>query len=869
MADQNNNNQTDMHIDIHGGEIIPTSITTEMKKSYLDYAMSVIIARALPDIKDGLKPVQRRIIYAAHDMGLNANSRYRKAATLIGEVMGKYHPHGDSSIYDAMVRMAQDFAMRYKLIDGQGNWGSIDGDEAGAYRYTECRLEKITDYLLKDIDKNTVAYEDNFSGEHKEPLVLPAVMPNLLMNGALGIAVGMATSIPPHNLNELVEAINLVIGEAKLNKLQKTSHHETIYEVVDTQYEIQDWELVHNVTVEQLYKVIKGPDFPTGCTIYDKSEILRYFATGQGKIIQQAKAEIKENKKGTFQIIITEIPYQVTKSSLVEKIANLVNDKKIREISSIKDTSSGEDIEIIIDLKKEAKPQKVLNYLYKYSPLQQSFSANMIALIDNEPKSFGLVTYIDEYVKHRKAIITNRTIHLLKKAREREHILQGLKIALDFIDEVIEIIKKSKDTNVAKQKLMTRFKLTEIQAIAILDMQLKRLAALEREKIEDELLEITKNIKKYLQILIDPAQMIEVLKSELSEVQQAFGDKRKTKVVAGKIGEFNEEDITADEQTVIAITTTGYIKRLKPNTYKTQLRGGKGVMGMKTKDEDEVNILRLASTHDRVLFFTNKGKIYEKRVWDIPDSARTSKGTAIVNIIDIAQDEKIQQMICIDKNLESLKEKTYIVLATGNGSIKKTKLSEFENIRKTGIIAINLDERDHLIGAQLSDGEAEISMVTAKGKSIRFNENEVREMGRSAGGVRGIKIKQDDKVVSLEVIPQNAKGRLFCVMANGFGKSTDLSEYGVQSRGGSGLLAAKVTAKTGDIVLVKLLDDQTQDILLSSQSGQVIRIPVQSIPTTGRSTQGVRLMRLNDNDRVSAVSVIDKEPESETSSTDA
>jgi len=848
-------------IDIHGGGVIQTSIIAEMKKSYLDYAMSVIVARALPDIKDGLKPVQRRIVYAAHAMGLDAGTRYRKAATLVGEVMGKYHPHGDSSIYDAMVRMAQDFSMRYTLIDGQGNWGNIDGDEAGAHRYTECRLEKIAEYLLKDIDKNTVPYEDNFSGELKEPLVLPAVIPNLLMNGALGIAVGMATSIPPHNLNEIVDAINLVVDSAKLIKLEKTNHHENIYDVVDTEYDIQNWQLEHTVTVENLYKVIKGPDFPTGCTIYDKSEILSYFATGRGRIIQQAKAEIKETKKGTFQIIVVEIPYQVTKSALVQKIAELVNDKKIKEISAIKDTSSGENIEINIELKKEAKPQKVLNFLYKYTPLQQSFSANMIALIDGEPRNFGIVTYIDEYIKHRKIIITNRTIYLLKKAREREHILQGLKIALDFIDEVIEVIKKSKDTNTAKEKLMTRFKLTEVQAVAILDMQLKRLAALEREKIEDELLEIEKNIEKYLQILLNPEKMIEVMKSELEEARAAFGDKRRTKVVAGKIGEFNEEDITADEQTVIAITSTGYIKRIKPNTYKSQLRGGKGVMGMKTKDEDEVNILRLASTHDRVLFFTNKGKIYEKRVWDIPDSSRTSKGTAIVNLIDVAQDEKIQQMICIDKNLESLKDKTYIVLATGNGSIKKTKLSDFENIRKTGIIAINLDEKDYLIGAQLSDGASEISMVTAKGKSIRFKENEVREMGRSAGGVRGIKIKSDDKVVSLELLPQGTTGKLFCIMSHGYGKSTSLKEYGLQSRGGSGLLAAKVTPKTGDIVLVKLLDDKTQDILLSSQSGQVIRMPIKSIPTTGRTTQGVILMRLNSGDQVSAVSVIDKEAE--------
>lgn len=849
--------------DIHGGEIVNTSIVSEMKKSYLDYAMSVIVARALPDIRDGLKPVHRRIIFAANEMGLVYGSRYRKAATLVGEVMGKYHPHGDQSIYDAMVRAAQDFSLRYPLIDGQGNWGNIDGDGAAAMRYTECRLESITNYLLKDIDKETVQFNDNFSGEMKEPDVLPATIPHLLMNGSLGIAVGMATNIPPHNLNELIDAIMMFFDNSVVKKGELRTHSEKIYEVVDISAEIQEWELEHKVTVEQLYKVIKGPDFPTGCTIYDKTEILNYLSTGHGRIIQQAKADIKETKGGRFSIVVTEIPYQVTKSSLVEKIGFLVNEKKIKDISAIKDTSSGEDIEIIIELKKEAKPQKILNSLYKYTQLQSAFNANMIALINNQPQTFGIITYLDEFVKFRKEVITNRTIYLLRKAREREHILQGLKIALDFIDEVIEIIKKSKDTNVAREKLMARFKLTEVQATAILDMQLKRLAALEREKIEEELKQIEKNIREYLGILGKPTKMIDIIKGELEEVREKFGDKRKTKVVAGKIGEISDEDLIADEETLIAVTETGYIKRMKPSNYKTQSRGGKGVVGMKTKDEDEVTMLRSATTHDRILFFTNKGKIYEKRVWDIDESSRTSKGTAIVNIIDIASDEKIQEIITISKGMELAGESTYVVLATSDGSIKKTKLAEFTNIRKTGIIAIGMDASSSLIGAALSDGKSQILMVTAKGKSIRFKENDVREMGRSAGGVRGIKIKSDDKVVSLEVLPAGTKDthKILCIMSRGYGKCSRLKEYSVQGRGGSGVKVAKVTPKTGDIITVRMIDEATKDIIMTSQHGQLIRIPIKAIPVSSRDTQGVILMRLKEGDSVSAVSTIADEEE--------
>lgn len=846
--------------DLKAGSTIQTPISREMKKSYLDYAMSVIVSRALPDVRDGLKPVHRRIVYAANEIHLTADSKYRKSATLVGDVMGKYHPHGNEAIYESLVRMAQDFALRYPLVDGQGNWGTIDGDPAAAMRYTECRLERISDYLVKDIDQDTVDFADNFSAEHLEPTVLPAVIPNLLMNGASGIAVGMATNIPPHNLTELIDGISLIFDESKVIESETQKHIIKAYDLIETEALVKDWNIENQVKLEELVKVIKGPDFPTGGIIYDQSETLKYFATGRGRIIQRAKATIEEDKGGKFSIVVTEIPYQVNKSTMIEKIASLVQLKKIKDISAIKDISNKNKMKIVIELKREARPQKVLNLLYKYSPLQTAFNANMLALVDGKPELLGLKQFLDEFIKHRKHVVTRRTLFLLKKAREREHILEGLKKALDIIDEIIALIRKSKDTEEAKLNLIKKFKFTEIQAQAILDMQLRRLAALERQKIEDELKEIQKNIKSYLLILSSPKEMIKVIRDELAEIKEKFGDARKSKVIKGKIGEFNEEDLIANERTLIAVTESGYIKRLKPSTYKTQSRGGKGVVGMKTKDEDEVSMLRLADTHDRILFLTDKGKAYEKRVWDIPESARTTKGTAIVNLIEMSSSEKLEEVISIDKVQEAAKDKLYILMATKKGNVKKTALSEFDNIRKTGIISIGLNDGDELVRATLTDGSNDIILITAEGKSIRFKEKDVRPMGRSASGVRGIKLKGDDYVVSMETIMKTTEKLIF-ITENGYGKTSLTKDYSPQSRGGSGVIGSKVSKKTGNIVAVKALAEETKDVILTSEGGQVIRIPAKSVPKLGRPTQGVILMRLKADDRVSAVSVIEDQPD--------
>ena len=850
--------------DLQAGQILDTSISKEMQKAYLDYAMSVIVSRALPDIRDGLKPVHRRIVFAASQMNLTADAIYSKSAKLVGEVIGKYHPHGDISIYDAMVRMAQDFSLRYPLIDGQGNFGNVDGDPAAAMRYTECRLARISDYLLADIDKDTVPFEDNYSAEYKEPTVLPAVIPNLLMNGSAGIAVGMATNIPPHNLNEVADALQLILEKGTISQIEKEIVKIRAYDLIETEAPVIRWEINNPISLEELANVIKGPDFPTGCTIYDKSETLRYFATGRGQIIQRAEAKIEETKGGKFAIVITEIPYQVNKTTLIEKIADLVNNKKVREISEIRDESSRGKMKIVIELKRDSNPQKVLNYLYKYTQLQNAFNANMLALVNGKPLTLGIKAFLDEFIKHRRDVIINRSIYQLKKAREREHILEGLKKALDFIDEVIAIIRKSKDSDEAKTNLIKRFELTEIQAQAILDMQLRRLAALERKKIENELKEIQNTIKNLLMILANPNESIKIIRSELLDIKEKFGDVRKTKVVKGKIGELSEEDLIANEETLIAITISGYIKRVKSNTYKTQSRGGKGVVGMKTKEEDEVALMRLADTHDKVLFVTNQGRVYEKHVWDIPESSRTSKGTAIVNVIEMNSDEKIQEIITIKKDFESKKNDLYILTATKFGQIKKTLLAEFDNIRRTGIIGMGMKAGDEVVRSMLTSGQNEVILVTTKGKSIRFKEEDVRPMGRSASGVRGIKVKAGDYVVSMEILSkENSTETLLAIMSHGYGKKTKIHQYTLQNRGGSGIKAANITTKTGGIVAIKIINSETKDIILTSENGQIIRIPVTSIPTLNRDTQGVILMRLNSGDKVSAVSAFKKGEETE------
>lgn len=844
---------------MENSSILNTPITKEMKKAYLDYAMSVIVARALPDVRDGLKPVNRRIVYAAHEMNLTFDSPFKKCAAVVGRVMEKYHPHGDVSIYDALVRMGQNFSLRYTLVKGQGNFGTIDGDPPAAMRYTECKLDKISDYLLRDIDKNTVPFGDNYSADTKEPLVLPSMIPNLLMNGTLGIAVGMATNIPPHNLGEIIDTLYAIFDKGKLKVIEKNIVPIRAYDLIETQAEVAKWEIENTLQFEEIAKILKGPDFPTGCTIYDQSEVIRYFATGKGRIVQRAKTKIEELKNGKFAIVITEIPYQVNKTALIEKIADLVNEKKTKDISDIRDLSRGEGIEIVVDLKKEARPQKVLNFLYKYTQLQSTFNANMLALVNSEPKVLSIKEFLDEFIKHRRDVITNRTLYLLQKAREREHILEGLKKALDIIDEIIAVIKKSKDSDVAKTNLITMFDFTDIQAQAILDMQLRRLAALEREKIENELKEIQNNIKKYNAILGKPETMIKLIREELDEIREKFADTRKTKVIKGKVGELEEEDIIANENTLITVTETGYIKRMSPSTYKTQSRGGKGVSGMKTKEEDEVSMLRFAETHDRLFFITNKGKLYERKVWDIPESSRTSKGTAIVNIIDISTDEKVEEILTIGKEIEANKKNLFIFFATKDGNVKKTALSEFENIRKSGIIAVGLKDKDALVRAQLTEGSNEVILVTENGKSIRFEESDVREMGRSASGVKGITLKSDDNVVSMEIVTKESKDdQLLCIMQRGYGKSTTVSEYTKQGRGGSGVLVAKITPKTGKIVSVKLLNEKIEDVLMTSESGQVIRIPANEIPQSSRTTQGVILMRLKEGDSVSAVSTLEK-----------
>lgn len=848
--------------DLQKGQIIQTPISSEMKKAYLDYAMSVIVSRALPDIKDGLKPVQRRIVYAAHQMGLTHEARYSKSAKWVGEVIGKYHPHGDSSIYDALVRMAQDFSLRYPLVDGQGNFGDIDGNVPAAMRYTEARLSKISEYLLRDIDKNTVNFVDNYSVELQEPTVLPSILPNLLMNGSIGIAVGMATNIPPHNLAELIDTAFQIIEKSKVNVISTETQKIRAYDLIETEAEVKKWEIDNPLEVEEIAQTLKGPDFPTGCTIYDHSEILRYFATGRGRIIQRATAKIVEEKGGKFSIVITEIPYMLTISNLVEKIALLVTNKKIKEIADIRDESAKGKIRIVVELKRDSRPQKVLNNLYKYTPLQTAFNANMLALIDGEPQTIGVKEYFHQYFLHRRDVITNRTIFLLIKAREREHILEGLKKALDAIDEVIDTIRKSKDQEEAKNNLMKRFDLTAIQAQAILDMQLKKLAALEREKIENELAEIQKNIKKYLGILANPQTMIDVIKQELTEVKEKFGDERKTKVIKGKVGEFEEEDLIASETTLISLTESGYIKRMSPDTYKTQSRGGKGVMGMKTKDEDEVSMLRLADTHDRLLVFTNEGKVYEKRVWDIPEASRTSKGTAIVNLLDMSTSEKPEEVITVSQSQEKDSKEYFIFVATKKGNVKKTSLKEFENIRRTGIIAMGLKDNDKLVRAKLTEGNSQVILITSQGKSIRFDESDVRPMGRSASGVRGIKLKGDDQVVSMEIFPEIMKDeKIFTISENGHGKMTAVKDFTLQNRGGSGIIIAKVTPKTGPITVAKVINDKSNDVLITSNSGQVIRIPIKSVPTLNRNTQGVILMRLNSGDKVSTATVFEEETE--------
>jgi len=807
------------------GKLLEIDITSEMKRSYLDYAMSVIVSRALPDVRDGLKPVHRRILYAMHQIGLHFSGRFTKSAKVVGEVLGKYHPHGDIALYDALTRLAQDFSMRYQLISGQGNFGSIDGDPPAAMRYTEVKLAKIAEEVLVDIEKETVKFNDNFDGTLKEPEWLPARLPNLLLMGSDGIAVGMATKIPPHNLVEVINAIIFMLGKSKfVNNL-----------------------LQFEVTVEDLLGFITGPDFPTGAAIYDIEEIKNAYATGRGKIIMRARAEIEEIGNGKSAIIVTELPYQVNKAHLIAHIAQLVKDKRLEGISDLRDESDRHGIRVMVELKRDAVPKKVLNNLYKHTALQTSFPVNMVALVDGTPQTLTLKIILEEYVKHRRLVVRKRSEFELREARAREHILEGLKIAVDHIDEVIETIKKAKDVEDAKTSLMKKFSLSEIQAQAILDMQLKRLAALERQKIEDELAMIRETIAYLTDLLGHPEKILKVIKTELEKLKEKYGDARRTKVYKSKVGEFSEEQLIPNEENVIVITKSGYVKRQPPSSYKLQERGGKGVIGMTTKDLDTIEHLLSAYTHDNILFFTNKGKVYQLRAWDLPEGTRISKGQAIINLINIDQNEMITSVLSYALKGEESKKNAYIVMATQKGTIKKTRVREYENIRRNGLVAIKLESGDELRWAKLTSGEDDILMVSHEGKSIKFAESEVRSTGRDTQGVRGILLNKEDYIVGTEVIPKEEQKLSFLtIMEKGIGKKTPFSGFPRQHRGGQGVKVAQVTPKTGKVAGAQKVPTACQNLVLTSIKGQIVKLPITSVPTLSRATQGVILMRFSD-----------------------
>lgn len=795
------------------GKIIERDIETEMKTSYIDYAMSVIVSRALPDVRDGLKPVHRRILYAMYEDGITSDKPYRKCANTVGSVLGRYHPHGDASVYDAMVRMAQDFSLRYRLIDGHGNFGSIDGDGAAAMRYTEARMAKIAETMLTDIEKNTVDFMPNYDDRLQEPTVLPSKIPTLLINGSSGIAVGMATNIPPHNLTEVINGIIKIIDE-------------------------------DNVTDEELLSIIKGPDFPTEGIIIGREGIKEGYLTGRGKITVRAEAEIEETSNNRQRIIVNSLPYQVNKAKLVENIASLVREKRLEGISDLRDESDRIDrVRIVIELKRDANAQVVLNQLYKNTQMQDTFGIIMLALVNGEPKILTLRQCLDYYIDHRKTVILRRTQFDLDKALARAHILEGLKIALDNIDEVINIIRNSYDD--AKERLMKRFGLSDIQAQAILDMRLKTLSGLQREKIDEEYNELMKLIEYYREVLSSERLVFDIIKKELTEIKEKYGDERKTKIAAAE-GEIDVEDLIKEEQSVITLTHFGYIKRMPVDTYKSQKRGGKGITGIATREEDFVKQIFTASTHDIILFFSNKGKLYRLKGYEVPEAGRTAKGTAIVNLLSLDPGEKISAVIPIN----NFSEGKYLLMGTKNGLIKKTALTEYNSARKTGLLAITLKDDDELIDVRLTDGEDNVVMVTKKGMSITFDEKDVRPVGRTAQGVIGIRLDEDDSVIGMESIISNIKGTLLAITENGFGKRTELEEYRVQNRGGRGVITYKVTPKTGDIVGIRIATDE-EDVMLITDNGTIIRLNVKDISILGRATQGVTLMRTNEGKVVS------------------
>ncbi len=802
----------------------PREITEEMKNSYIDYAMSVIVSRALPDVRDGLKPVHRRILYAMFEDGLTSSAKLRKSANVVGSVLGRYHPHGDTAVYDSLARMAQDFSLRYPLITGQGNWGSIDGDSPAAMRYTECKMSKAGEAMLADIKKETVDFRPNYDETRKEPVVLPSPLPQLLLNGSLGIAVGMATNIPPHNLSEVADALIYLVDNPK----------------ADT---------------EDITEIIKGPDFPTKGAIYGKKDIIAAYSQGKGPVVTRGKADVVETKEGKTQIIISEIPYQVLKSNLVQQLAKLVQEKKIERVKDIRDESDKEGMRIVLDLSKDAFPKKILNRLWKFTDMQKTFHLNMLALVDGiYPRVLSLIDILNYFIEHRKEVVARRTKHDLEKAKERAHILEGLHKCLDKIDLVIKIIKASKDREDAKKNLQKEFKLTEIQANAILETKLAALAKLERKRIEDELKELKALIKEYAEILKSPARIKGVVKKELKEVKDNYGDERKTKVFAQKVGEIAEEDLIPQEETILTLTKGGYIKRINPSTYKIQKRGGKGIMGMKTLQEDVVQHFLAANTHDSLLFFTDSGKVFRTISYEIPESTRVARGRGLSNFIETSSDDKILSLMGLGKEDVGIKN---LVMITKKGIIKKTSLEEFNNVRRSGLIAINLKKGDLLKKVVKSSDKNDIIIITKKGQSIKFKEKDIRPMGRPAAGIRGIRLKKEDEVIGMDVVEQGKDNQFLLVLSDhGYGKKTDLKEYRLQGRGGSGIKTANVTSKTGDLVFSQVLTGEEEDLIVISQKGQVIRTKISSIAKLSRATQGVRIMRLADGDMVASAACL-------------
>jgi DNA gyrase subunit A len=806
------------------GVVRQIDIESEMKVAYMDYAMSVIVARALPDARDGLKPVHRRILYAMHDMGLRATSAYKKSARIVGEVLGKYHPHGDAAVYDAMARMAQDFSMRYLLVDGQGNFGSIDGDSPAAMRYTEARLARIAEEILLDIDKDTVDWIDNFDGSLQEPQVLPARLPNMLLNGTSGIAVGMATNIPPHNLGEICDAITYLIDH---------------YDEYD------------DVAVEDLMQFVKGPDFPTGGLILGREGIEAAYGTGKGRVVMRAVARIEEMRGNRHRIVVSEIPYQVNKANLIEKIADLVRSDRLKDIADLRDESDRHGLSIVIELKRGAQPNKVLNQLYKYTPLQSTFGVNMLALVDGEPRILPLKRALQVYVEHRRQVITRRTQFELDKARHRAHILEGLRIALSNLDAVIQTIRQSPDAEAARERLMQRFKLTDIQAQAILDMQLRRLAALERQKIEEEYAQLMQTIAYLEDLLANPHKILGLIRDDALELKEKYGDERRTRIMADASEDFDEEDLIAQEEVLISITQRGYVKRVPASTYRAQIRGGKGVTGMTTREEDAVQFLFAANTLDTILYFTDKGKVYSEKAYLVPDAGRTAKGIPIINLINLDADERVTATVAVP----GFEKADYLTMVTGRGKIKRTDLSEFESVRPSGLIAINLDDGDELGWVKLTEGDDEIVIVTRGGQAIRFKESEVRPMGRAAGGVMAIRLADDDQVASMDVVVP--EGDLLVVTTRGYAKRTPLSEYSTQGRYGGGVvtLSRSGMAVTGPVASARVVSDD-DDITLISAEGMVLRTRVKQIPQMGRATRGATVMRMKKSDSVASVALM-------------